>query len=455
MGADGWSSGSVPVLADRLRGARRARTVRGMTDVERLAARMRCGWTALLIAAGCTGVGAPVEEGRSQPVNAEAEVEAVGEPTRVGEAGEPTAVARVTAGEPGSEAQPVTKPPEIEKVEVGRPVGRGPTCPQGAWSGPKALAKRLKEEGSAMKDGCPRYVERVGGIALSEGEVAELDNKDRQDSLPYRAIGTLDAAGMKKAAAGQCVYRWTIRCPGGRVLVGDDGVVLAEVEEGAGWAAEVEEGEMDVALADGWESDARMEHASIASFARATLELLAVGAPPALVSATQAASLDEVEHARLCFALASRYSGKELGPGPLAVVGPRSADLVRLACDVFVEGCVGETIAALAAGRARGGCEDVVVSDVLAKIADDEARHAALAWATLGWACERGGDVVRDAVRRLAAVMQREVLAEEDVVDAEEAWLARHGRLGAAGQQACARAAWEALIPAALAETVG
>jgi hypothetical protein len=225
-------------------------------------------------------------------------------------------------------------------------------------------------------------------------------------------------------------------------------------EEDAGWAMEVEGGERDAALAEAWSSDARMEHASIASFARATLELLAVGAPPALVSATQQASLDEVEHARLCFALASRYAGRELGPGPLAVVGPRSADLVRLACDVFVEGCVGETIAALAAVRAGRGCEDEVVREVLAKIADDEARHAAVAWATLGWACERGGEAVREAVRGLAAVMRDEVFAEEELV-AEVSRLARHGRLDAAGQQACVRAAWAALIPGALVETVG
>ncbi len=328
-----------------------------------------------------------------------------------------------------------------------------PTCPRGTWSGPVALAVKLKL-GDGLKDGCPQYVERIEQT-LDAGEQLAVEG------LPPRVYGTLDET--VKANAGQCAYRWVEQCPGGRVLVGADGVVLAEVREGAGWAVGDGRGAAiqsvdDTAfavLAEAWSRDARMEHASIASFARATLELMAVGAPPALVSATQAASLDEVEHARMCFALASRYAGKELGPGPLAVVGPRATDLVRLVCDVFVEGCVGETIAALAAVRARRDCEDGVVRDVLAKIADDETRHAALAWATLGWACERGGEVVRDAVRGLAAVMRAEVFAEEVVADADEMWLARHGRLGAAGQQACVRAAWEALIPRALVETVG
>ncbi len=53
------------------------------------------------------------------------------------------------------------------------------------------------------------------------------------------------------------------------------------------------------ALADRWTRDATYEHASIASFARVTLDLLALGAPAALVSGAQRAGLDEVEHARI------------------------------------------------------------------------------------------------------------------------------------------------------------
>jgi hypothetical protein len=375
----------------------------GMTDIDRLGRRLRGGWTALMLAAGCTGAG-------------------------------------TGTGVPADPRAPEV-PRSVPEVPV---VLEMPTCPSGTWSGPVALAVKLKL-GDEFKNGCPQHVAR-GVQTLDAGEQLAVEG------LPPGVYGTL--AETVEASAGQCAYRWVQQCPGGRVLVGDDGVVLAEVEEDAGWAMEVEGGERDAALAEAWSSDARMEHASIASFARATLELLAVGAPPALVSATQQASLDEVEHARLCFALASRYAGRELGPGPLAVVGPRSADLVRLACDVFVEGCVGETIAALAAVRAGRGCEDEVVREVLAKIADDEARHAAVAWATLGWACERGGEAVREAVRGLAAVMRDEVFAEEELV-AEVSRLARHGRLDAAGQQACVRAAWAALIPGALVETVG
>src|SRR6185437_10815965 len=58
-------------------------------------------------------------------------------------------------------------------------------------------------------------------------------------------------------------------------------------------------------LAETWTVLALLEHASVASFARVSLQLLAVGAPGDLVGATHQAALDEIRHARLCFALAS------------------------------------------------------------------------------------------------------------------------------------------------------
>lgn len=72
------------------------------------------------------------------------------------------------------------------------------------------------------------------------------------------------------------------------------------------------------ALASAWVSDALMEHPSIASFARFTLELLASGAPAHLVLGAQRAGLDEVANAKACFALASRFAGQGLGPTELA-----------------------------------------------------------------------------------------------------------------------------------------
>ena len=52
-----------------------------------------------------------------------------------------------------------------------------------------------------------------------------------------------------------------------------------------------------------------MAGAEIASFARTSLDLLALGAPADLVAETHRAALDEIEHARIAYALASAFSG--------------------------------------------------------------------------------------------------------------------------------------------------
>lgn len=152
-------------------------------------------------------------------------------------------------------------------------------------------------------------------------------------------------------------------------------------------------------LAGMWLRAARLEHASVASFARFSLELLAFGAPPALVAAAHTAALDEIGHAEACFALASRYGGEPVGPGalPLPAALPRAAGLAELAAATVEEGCVGETMAALFAAEQRSCASDPRVCAALEAVALEEARHAELAWTTLRWALAEGGEPVRRA----------------------------------------------------------
>jgi hypothetical protein len=134
-------------------------------------------------------------------------------------------------------------------------------------------------------------------------------------------------------------------------------------------------------LAAHWTEIGLLEHASVAAFARFTLQLLSLGAPADLVNASQRAGLDEVRHAELAFALASRYAGRSIGPGALPLTGALDASGVEAILRTTVrEGCVGETRAALEASRAAETCDDPVVRSVLETIAVDEARHAELAW---------------------------------------------------------------------------
>jgi hypothetical protein len=150
-----------------------------------------------------------------------------------------------------------------------------------------------------------------------------------------------------------------------------------------------EEARVRARLAEHWTAIGLMEHASIAAFARFSLQLLALGAPADLVEQSNQALADELQHTELAFALASAYGGGAVGPGPLAIDGSLEEQsleaIVRL---VVVEGCIGETVAALEAREAAAHAMDPVVRAALERIADDEAGHAALAWRTLRWATE-------------------------------------------------------------------
>jgi hypothetical protein len=154
-------------------------------------------------------------------------------------------------------------------------------------------------------------------------------------------------------------------------------------------------------IAAAWARDAAMEHASVASFARFTLDLLALGAPADLVLGAQDAGRDEIEHARACFAIASRHAGRALGPGKLEVGGAAPAvDLATAVAAAIVEGCIGETLSALLAEARLARAEDADVRAALRRIANEEARHAELAWRFVGWAIVAGGEDVRAAAAR-------------------------------------------------------
>lgn len=160
-------------------------------------------------------------------------------------------------------------------------------------------------------------------------------------------------------------------------------------------------------LAQLWAERAQNEHASVASFDRFALGLLAVAAPPELVHDAHVAALDEIRHARLCFALASAYGNQALGPGPLDLSGTLSGgwSLDELCEATVIEGCVGETLAALEAAECAVQARAPAVRIALEIISADETRHAELAWAFVRWATEQAPELrarVQSAFRAAA-----------------------------------------------------
>jgi len=194
-----------------------------------------------------------------------------------------------------------------------------------------------------------------------------------------------------RAACG--VYRACAVAVPGRPLVIDGRAVTASLAGGAAPSCDAP----DARAAAHWTRAALDEHASVASFARASLALMALGAPLELVARTHAAALDEVDHARRCAALASRFAGRPVafGPLPQALAPHKPADLAGLGLAALLEGCVNEGAAAELARRAAAAAVDPEVREALDVIARDEARHADLAWDTVAWCCALGGDPVR------------------------------------------------------------
>jgi len=147
-----------------------------------------------------------------------------------------------------------------------------------------------------------------------------------------------------------------------------------------------------------WLAAARAEHASVPAFRRLEQQLLAVGAPAALVGRCEAAARDEIRHARRCFALARAYSGIDWTAGSLPTPEPEPVDLTSLAIESLVDGCIGEGIAADVARAGAARAADPVIRESLAMIADDEAVHAELSWDILAFCIDRGGPDVQRAV---------------------------------------------------------
>jgi hypothetical protein len=154
------------------------------------------------------------------------------------------------------------------------------------------------------------------------------------------------------------------------------------------------------ALAAHWTELGSMEHASVAAFARFVLELMAAGAPCELVLSAQRAMGDEIEHAGLCFGLASAYAGEALGPGALSAQGALDdPSLQGCVVRAIHEACVGETLAAVEALEALTSASDPAVIEVLRQVVRDESAHAELGWRFLQWALSKADPDLRALAR--------------------------------------------------------
>jgi hypothetical protein len=201
---------------------------------------------------------------------------------------------------------------------------------------------------------------------------------------------------------------------------------------GAACAARAAEALDDDAQA--WLADARAEAASVPAFRALAAELAAAGAPDALVARALGAAQDELGHAAACGAIAARVGATSvaltLPSVPARAAAADRATWTRLAVESWTDGCLGEGAAAAWTAAASQRARDVSIDGLALApaahaIAADEARHSALAWDVLAWACAVGGDDVRHAVWALRDV--EPTLGDTELTSRRRA--ARVGRL--------------------------
>ncbi len=194
-------------------------------------------------------------------------------------------------------------------------------------------------------------------------------------------------------------------------------VLLPRVASGGEWA-EVDTGVVqgdDVPaheLAAQWRENGRTEHASVAAFARLTLDLMALGAPPHMIAASNRDALDEIRHAELCFSLARALDGHATSPGPFPEASrartlstTRALALAELAVDSLVDGALNEGVSARILARLAKACENSEMRVILKEIAADEGRHAKHGWDVVLWCIAEGGPSVIHALQGAARML--------------------------------------------------
>ena len=139
-----------------------------------------------------------------------------------------------------------------------------------------------------------------------------------------------------------------------------------------------------------WLEQAESEHAALAAFARNTLLLMHLGSPPGLLTSSQEAGIDKINHAKLCYGFASAFIGDDLVPGPLNVEGCLDeVDLKTITQLLIKDGCFEETILAIEAQVRAQNAQDPAIKAALTTMASDNLKHVQLAWDSLEWIMEK------------------------------------------------------------------
>ncbi len=236
--------------------------------------------------------------------------------------------------------------------------------------------------------------------------------------------------------------------PWGRPLRIRGKQVHPKLRPGSDWAAgseprcdDLEPATRD-ALATLWHHDAQKEHASVPAFSRLAWLLAGLGAPPELLEETHRAGMQEIDHARRCFAIAAGYAGAALSVEAMpeilqSALGVGRNALRAVALESLCDGCLIEDFNADVARIAAEHARDPAALELTSIIARDEREHAELAWKILEWCIAIGGPKLHLAIARAADKLPPEgprAYADDEIelvrAASSEAMIA-HGRVPA------------------------
>jgi hypothetical protein len=233
----------------------------------------------------------------------------------------------------------------------------------------------------------------------------------------------------------------------GRPLRVKGKILHPELRLGSDWTAGAQPDVADLdedtkrALEALWLHDAQKEHASVPAFSRISWQLTAVGAPANLVELANRSAIQEIDHARRCFALAAGYGGRSHSVEPMPELLKGGLDthgnpMIAMAVESLQDGCLLEDYNADVAKECFEICQDVAVKDVLKRITREERQHADFSWRMLEWLLIRGGAPVQQAIAQTIAGLKNvprptAVSAEKAplVTKADPEKLRAHGRL--------------------------
>jgi hypothetical protein len=149
--------------------------------------------------------------------------------------------------------------------------------------------------------------------------------------------------------------------------------------------------------ADYWAKVAMIEHASVASFSRFSLELMSVGAPPELLALAHKSALDEVRHTQISLGIANQFTSTTFAPGSFPISSKAAdfafGDMKKIATAAALEACIEETLAAAVVLYQADHMGDENHKTLLRAVALDEANHAAFAWRAVRWMASSSPEV--------------------------------------------------------------